>query len=156
MPSAPKKTGTTILDSHNDCIGALKGNQSGLLAAVFANFQPQATTQQINKGHGRIEKRTVSISHLLEGIPDFPGLQTLIRVESAGGSASGDHHGSLNRHTPSTLPHLSIRFKLLQHKFEGTGALRTKSIMFETYGGGEDSSGIGTPPLVQIWAIARN
>ena len=74
MPSAPKKTGTTILDSHNDCIGALKGNQSGLLAAVFANFQPQATTQQINKGHGRIEKRTVSISHLLEGIPDFPGL----------------------------------------------------------------------------------
>ena len=92
MLSAPKKTATAIIDSHNDYIGALKGNQSGLLAAVVANFQPQATTQQINKGHGRIEKRTVSISHILDGIPDFPGLQTLIRVQSERGSASGDHH----------------------------------------------------------------
>ena len=36
----------------------------------------------MNKGHGRIEKRTVSISQDLEGIPDFPGLKKLIRVES--------------------------------------------------------------------------
>ena len=132
MPSGPKKTATTILDSHNDYIGALKGNHSGLLAAVVANFQPQATTQQINKGHGRIEKRTVSISHILDGIPDFPGLQTFIRVQSERGSASGDHHSSHHRNSPGTLPHLSIRFKLLQHEFEGTGALRTKFIMFET------------------------
>ena len=92
MPSAAKKTATTIIDSHNDYIGALKGNLSGFLAAVVAKFQAQATTQQTNKGHGRIEKRTVSISHILDGIPDFPGLQTLMRVHSEGGSASGDHH----------------------------------------------------------------
>ena len=42
--------------------GALKGNQSGLLKAVETHFQPQQSVQQINKGHGRIEKRTVSIS----------------------------------------------------------------------------------------------
>ena len=47
-----------------------------------ANFQAQQTVQQINIGHGRIEKRTVSISHDLDGILDFPGLQTVIRVES--------------------------------------------------------------------------
>ncbi len=47
-----------------------------------AHFRPQQTTQQINKGHGRIEKRIVSTSQALEGIPDFPGLVTLIRVES--------------------------------------------------------------------------
>lgn len=82
MPSAPKKTATAIIDSHNDYIGALKGNQSGLLKGVVANFQAQATTQQTNKGHGRSEKRTLSISHILDGIPDFPGLQTLILVES--------------------------------------------------------------------------
>jgi hypothetical protein len=74
MPSAAKKTVTTIIDSHNDYIGALKGNQSGLVAAVVANFQAQATPQQINKGHGRIEKRTVRISHILDGIPDCPEL----------------------------------------------------------------------------------
>ena len=74
MPSAPKKTATAIIDSHNDYITVLKGNVSGFLAAVVAKFQAQATTQQTNKGYGRIEKRTVSISHIVDGIPDFPGL----------------------------------------------------------------------------------
>ena len=58
------------------------GNQSGLLTAVQATFQAQKTSFQINKGHSRIEKRTVSISQDLTEIPDFPGLKTLIRVES--------------------------------------------------------------------------
>ena len=82
MPSAPKKTAQIIIDSGNDYLGALKGNQSRLLTAVQAKFQAQETIFQIDKGHGRIEKRSVSISHALTGIPDFPGLQTLIRVES--------------------------------------------------------------------------
>jgi hypothetical protein len=33
------------------------GNQSGLLKAVETHFQPQQSAQQLNKGHGRIEKR---------------------------------------------------------------------------------------------------
>jgi hypothetical protein len=71
-----------IIDSENDYLGALKGNQSGLLKAVRACFKPQQSNKKMNKGHGRIEKRTVSISHDLKGIPKFPGLKTLIRVES--------------------------------------------------------------------------
>ena len=77
-----------IVESGNDYIGALKGNQPKLLAAVTHHFQTQPipsqqqTVQHINKGHGRIEKRRVSVSYQLEGIPDFPGLQTLIQVQS--------------------------------------------------------------------------
>jgi hypothetical protein len=71
-----------IIDSENDYIGALKGNQSGLLKAVRACFKPKQSNKKMNKGHGRIEKRTVRISHDLKGIPKFPGLKTLIRVES--------------------------------------------------------------------------
>lgn len=82
MPLAPKKTAQTIIDSGNDYLGALKGNQSGLLAAVQAHFQPQQTIVQLNKGHGRIEKRTISISHVLDDIPAFPGLRTIIRIVS--------------------------------------------------------------------------
>lgn len=52
-----------IIDSENDYVGALKGNQSGLLKAVRACFKPQQSNKKMNKGHGRIEKRTVSISH---------------------------------------------------------------------------------------------
>ncbi len=73
MPSAPKKTAEVIISSGNDCLGTLKGNQSGLLATVEAHFQAQQTVEQWDKGHGRIEKRTVSISHQLNGIPEFPG-----------------------------------------------------------------------------------
>ncbi len=50
--------------------------------AVKAKFQAQETVIQVNKGHGRIEKRRVTISPNLSRIPDFPGLKTLIRVVS--------------------------------------------------------------------------
>jgi predicted transposase YbfD/YdcC len=62
MPSAPKKTAQTIIESENDYLGALKGNQSGLLAAVKTHFQPEQHDFQMSKGHGRLEKRTVSIT----------------------------------------------------------------------------------------------
>lgn len=48
-----KKTCQVIVSSGNDYIGALKGNQSGLLSAFERQFQPEQTFEQINKGHGR-------------------------------------------------------------------------------------------------------
>jgi hypothetical protein len=76
-----KKTCQLIVDSGNDYIGALKGNQSGLLKDIEANFQPEQIDLQINKGHGRIEKRTVSICKY-QSQRHWPGLETIIRVES--------------------------------------------------------------------------
>lgn len=70
------------MESGNHYIGALKGNQSGLLAEVQANFTAQDTYQEIGKGHGRIEKRTVSICHTIDGLREWPGQKTMIRVES--------------------------------------------------------------------------
>ncbi len=64
-----QKTWELIVSSGNDYIGALKGNQSGLLADVEAHFTPETSEEQINKGHGRIEKRSVSIYHLIERQP---------------------------------------------------------------------------------------
>lgn len=39
-------------------VESLKGNQSGLLSEVKANFLSEQQYKQINKGHGRVEKRT--------------------------------------------------------------------------------------------------
>ena len=61
MPLAPKKTVQTIIESENDYLGALKGNQSGLLTAVQANFQAQETVFQLEKGHGRIENGPLAL-----------------------------------------------------------------------------------------------
>ena len=131
MPSAPKKTAQTIIDSENDYLGALKGNQSGLLTAVATQFQAQQTSQQVNLGHGRIEKRRVSISHDLTGVPDFPGLKTLIRVQSERQVPEVQPLWKFPLKLAITLLLLSILHKPLPNESEATGELKTKCIMSE-------------------------
>ncbi len=53
MRLTPKKTCEQIVESGNHYLGALKGNQAGLLREVKQHFQPQDTYSQVNKGHGR-------------------------------------------------------------------------------------------------------
>lgn len=71
-----------IINSGNDYIAALKGNQASLFKDVKTNFTAESTYEQINKEHGRIEKRSVSICQTLKYISFWHGLKTLIRVES--------------------------------------------------------------------------
>jgi hypothetical protein len=82
MPLIPKKTWELIINSNNHYLAALKGNQPGLFKDVSTNFTAEFTSEQLNKGHGRIEKRSVSICQTLDGIRSWPGLKTLIRVQS--------------------------------------------------------------------------
>ena len=155
MPLAPKKTAQTILDSGNDYLGALKGNQSGLLKAVETHFQPQQSVQQINKGHGRIEKRTVSISHQLDHIPDFPGLQTLIRVESE----RQVHRATIIEVSSETRYYVASFIEpaaAFGDRIRGYWGVENKVHYVRDVTQGEDASRIRTPPLVQNWAIARN
>ena len=148
MPSAPKKTAQTIIESKNDYLGALKGNQSGLLEAVKTHFQPQQHDFQINKGHGRIEKRTVSLTHNLEGIPDFPGLQTLIRVESE----RQVHRATLIEVSTETRYYVAS-FRETVHAFaeriRGYWGVENKVHYVRDVTQGEDASRIRTPPLIQ-------
>jgi len=60
-PKYSKKTCELIVESGNHYIGALKGNQSGMLSEVEANFTAEDTDQETGKGHGRIELRSFSI-----------------------------------------------------------------------------------------------
>ncbi len=155
MPLVPKKTAMVILESGNDYLGALKGNQSGLLAAVETNFQAQQTVHQIDKGHGRIEKRTVSISHQLDGILDFPGLQTLIRVQSE----RQVHRASIIEVSTETRYYVASFIDTAQafaERIRGYWGVENKVHYVRDVTQGEDASRIRTPPLVQIWALARN
>lgn len=155
MPSALKKTAQVILDSGNDYLGALKGNQSGLLAAVAANFQAQQTVHQSNKGHGRIEKRSISLCHQLEGIPAFPGLCTLIRVES---------ERQIHRATVIEVAHETRYYvasfldtpSAFAERIRGYWGVENKVHYVRDVTQGEDACRIRTPPLVQVWALARN
>lgn len=155
MPSAPKKTAQTIIDSDNDYLGALKGNQSALLAAVQTHFQPHESVHHLNKGHGRIEKRTVSITQCLDGIPDFPGLQTLIRVESE----RQVHRATIIEVSSETRYYIASFRDTAQafaDRIRGYWGVENKVHYVRDVTQGEDASRIRTSPLIQSWAIARN
>lgn len=155
MPSAPQKTAQTIVESQNDCLGALKGNQSGWLDAVRAHFQAKQTVQQINKGHGRIKKRTISISHSLDQIPEFPGLQTLIRVQSE----RQVHRAKLIEVSTKTRYYIVSFIEAAQafaDRIRGHWGDENKVHYVRDVTQAEDASRIRTPPLVQNWALARN
>lgn len=150
-----KKTCQLIVESENDYIGALKGNQPGLLKEVKANFTPESTTQQLNKGHGRIEKRTVSICRTLEGIRAWPGLRTIIRVESERQIIKGELLiGSKQVHY--YISSLTESVRQIAQRVRGYWGVENRVHYVRDVTQGEDASRIRTTPLVQIWALARN
>lgn len=82
MSSTHKKTCQLIIDTENHYLAALKGNQGNLFKSVQANFVAQTSYTELSKGHGRHEKRVVSLCNTLDDIKASPGLKTLVRVES--------------------------------------------------------------------------
>jgi predicted transposase YbfD/YdcC len=153
--STQKKTAQVIVDSGNDYIGALKGNQSGLLEAVQANFKSIQTHESNNVGHGPVEKRTVSISNQLDNIPEVPGIKTVIRVISP----REVHRANIIE------PSVEIRFYVsslsetaeeFAKRIRGYWGVENKVHYVRDVTQGEDASRVRTKPLVQIWAIARN
>lgn len=119
------------------------------------HFQAEASVTSIDKGHGRIEKRTVSLSHTLEGIPEFPGLQTLIRVQSERQeSRAGVVH--LSHETRYYIASFIEPVQELAQRIRGYWGVENKVHYVRDVTQGEDASRIRTPPLVQIWALARN
>jgi hypothetical protein len=82
MRLIPKKTIEIIIKSGNHYLAALKGNQPTLYRTVTQQFIPHQTVCTVNKGHGRIEKRTVSICPFNCTQTGWDSIATLIRVES--------------------------------------------------------------------------
>lgn len=144
-----------IVSSGNDYIGALKGNQSGLLGEVEKNFIPETTYEQINKGHGRIEKRHISICQTLDGIRPWPGLATLIQVKSE--LQVFKHHViEVTTETRYYISSLSETVQAFAERIRGYWGVENKVHYVRDVTQGEDRSRIRTTPLPQIFAIARN
>ena len=93
-----------IRDAGADYLLALKGNQPSLRAEAEAMFEHNAssleTTQTVEKGHGRIEHRTVTVCRdvdWLNGERRFPGewhfpdTATLIQVQAQTQSRNQSH-----------------------------------------------------------------
>jgi predicted transposase YbfD/YdcC len=89
-----KRLAQTILDEKGDYVFPVKANQATLYKNIQALFAPEypkpgfgkiqtdfLQVQKVNKGHGRIEKRTLTTSEMLNAYAAWPGLAQVYRLE---------------------------------------------------------------------------
>ncbi|MBK7453116.1 MAG: ISAs1 family transposase [Anaerolineales bacterium] len=89
-----KRLAQTILDEKGDYVFPVKENQSNLYKNIQSLFAPEYPkhgfgkiqadfhqAQKVNKGHGRIEKRTLTTSEMLNTYAAWPGLAQVYRLE---------------------------------------------------------------------------
>ena len=155
MPSTLKKTAQLIVDSGNEYLGALKGNQKGLLSEVKEHFKPESTVETLEKGHGRIEKRTVSLCRDLSNIRQWPGLKTLIRVESQRSEIYDDMIVD-TQETRYYITSLLEEARPLAQRIRGYWGVENKVHYVRDVTQGEDTSRIRTTPLIGLFVQARN
>ena len=97
----------------------------------------------------------VSITHQLDGIPAFPGLQTLIRVESE----RQVHRANIievSRETRYYIASFQDMAQAFAERIRGYWGVENKVHYVRDVTQGEDASRIRTPPLIQSWALGRN
>lgn len=101
-----RETSELIVEAGGDYVWLAKDNQARLsqdIAQVFApevyvpGFSPGPTdfrtVQQVSKGHGRLEKRRLTVSSLLAESSDWPGLAQVFQLERR----STNRHGEVLR-----------------------------------------------------------
>ena len=95
----PKKTVETIIDSHNDYVIQVKGNQPTLFQSIKEAFESQPPLSSVThdeQSRGRHEKRTVNVLGPPEEVTDeWKGLQRVLHVVRQGSRKGKDflaHH----------------------------------------------------------------
>lgn len=85
---------TQIVEAGGDYVWFVKDNQPTLRADITQLFTPLptlpgtcapaldfSTARQVNKGHGRLEERVITVSSLLEDYSDWPYLAQVFKLE---------------------------------------------------------------------------
>ena len=101
----------------------------------------------MNKGHGRIEKRRVSVCQAKGDYPDWPALKTIIRVEYEKETKDEIENGV--RYYISSCSYSAIEFA---QRIRGYWGVENKVHYVRDVTQGEDKSRIRTIPLPQIMA----
>ena len=107
--------------------------------------------EKVNKGHGRIEKRRVSISPVKLKLTEWLGVKTIVKVES---QRQLKHKTEFStRYYISDLEETAFQF---YQRVRGYWGVENKVHYVRDVTQGEDKSRIRTTPLPQVLAIARN
>lgn len=100
---AARKLSATILQAKGDYLWAIKENQSQMYRDIHALFEPQQSRPgwspppmdfrlalSTGKGHGRLEKRRITVSSLLASSSLWPGLSQVFQMERERTNALGE------------------------------------------------------------------
>jgi predicted transposase YbfD/YdcC len=91
---AQRELSTHIVEAGGDFVWTIKGNQSRTQEDIELLFAPEScapgfspshkdfrTATTLDKGHGRLERRTLTTSSLLKDYVDWPYLEQVFRIE---------------------------------------------------------------------------
>jgi len=91
-----------IVQAHGDYLWVVKANQGGLYDEIQTLFEPVVArpgwsappmefqqAQTVEKGHGRLEKRTITVSSELSGYSAWPAVAQVFKLESQRTDALG-------------------------------------------------------------------
>ena len=147
------------MESGNHYLGALKGNHENFFNAVQQNFQSEAHCNSVETGHGRVERRTVSLCRNLDLFPEadqWPELKTIIRVTSYRHLLTGTH---LLIHAPSVRYYISSldeSVSTLAQRIRKYWHVENQVHYVRDVTQREDDSRIRVQPLPKHFALARN
>ena len=159
MRSTLKKTCKQIVASGNHYLGALKGNHGHFFKAIPLNFRAEAHVNSVETSHARVTRRTVSLCHDLESLPeanDWAGLKTIIKVTSYRHILKGQF---LLVNKPAVRYYISSLDESVEdfaRRIREYWHIENKVHYVRDGTQGEDASRIRVQPLPNNFALARN
>ncbi len=116
-----------IVQAKGDYLWMVKDNQEGLREDIEVLFQPHRklagtsappndfrTARSVEKGHGRLEKRTITVSSLLADYSTWPQLAQVFKLESQRTDALGNSETEVRYGVTSLPAYLADPKRLLQ------------------------------------------
>ena len=159
MHSIPKKTCEQIIQSKNHYLAALKGNHPKFFNAVKERFKSEVHCHRVESGHGRVERRSVSLWQSLEDLPgvsEWSGLTTIIRVTSYRHLFKGQHLLIKKKHVRYYLSSLNETVEEFAERIRNYWHVENKVHYVRDVTQGEDASRIRVGSLPFIFTLARN
>lgn len=159
MRSTPKKTCEQIIASGNHYLGALKGNHGNFFKAIELNFQSEAHIHSVETGHGRVERRTVSLCRNLNLFPQahqWSGLKTIIKVTSYRHLFKGQYLLIKEPAIRYYISSLEESVESFARRIREYWQVENKVHYVRDVTQGEDASRIRVQPLPNNFSTARN
>lgn len=140
-------------------MAAIKGNHAHFFEAIQQHFQADSQTHTVERGHGRLERRSVSLWQTLDELPykaEWAGLKSVIRVTSYRHRLKD---GYILIGKPTTRYYISSVDESVEdfaQRIRDYWHVENKVHYVRDVTQREDASRIRLHPLPNIMAVARN